>query len=275
MLDRISDNQQLSAQLAGLARQRGAAQTAQAQLASGQRADSYADLGTDSGRLIDLTGAFSRQEAYAAAAQRVGLLLERQGSEVGKLRDSVLTARDQLLTALASGTHAGIADAAAELSAAVRNAKDAAHEGRPLFGDPAAPKPLIADGRALDTAFDVSELAAIEAVIAEAEALSIGRPEAPLGDTDTARITALVGQLADMATTLVGHEGRIGTRQAVAERAAIAAQERADMLTIAREELNGVDAAEAITRLTQAEAALQASYTIISRLQNLNLTRYL
>ncbi|MGB3721276.1 MAG: flagellin [Pacificimonas sp.] len=275
MLDRIPDNQQLARQLSGLARQRNAAQTAQAQLSSGQRADSYRALGTDTGRLIDLNGAVARQEAYANAAQRADLLLARQTTGIGQVRDSVLAARDQLLTALASGTHAGVAGAVSDLVSAGAAARDARHEGRPLFSDPAAPVVRIGDGRELSTETTIDELAAIDEVAAALVAVAGRPPGTALAEPAAAMLRDLVVRMNDITESLVHEEGRIGRRQSEVTGAVVLAQERADILKIAKEKLNGVDPAEAITRLTQAEAALQASYTVISRLQNLNLTQFL
>jgi flagellar hook-associated protein 3 FlgL len=277
--------------------------TAQTQLASGRKAETYAGLGLDATRSLSARSVMARQTAYVGAATIAGQTLERAGAEVSGLRAAAENFRTAIRTAMAAGDASGLNSEADTLMSAARQTLNAQANGRFIFGgtrtdqepfaattladvsaapatadlfknDAIVPKARVAEGADIPTSLPADALATplIDAMRAFA-ALGIGN-----GSLDNATVEQL-GQIASSLDGAVDHlvdqEAELGRRSARADDYRTAAQSRADLFRSVAGEAEDADLAEVVTRLTAAQTSLQASLQAMAQIGKLSLATLL
>lgn len=273
------------------------------QIATGKRAQDYGDLGLDALQQVRMSGVLSRETAYADNAKRAAARLDVQDLRLGQLHDAALTLRDSVLGALGAADAQGLADNLQTAFDILRSTMNVDYEGKPLFGggmasgEPFAPADIAALVALPDTASAFANgPVSPEIAIGEGQSITLGfgadaigtaLAEAvrqlgalmPLdGPLDAAGIAALEAALPALQNAVAetnDMQAANGVRAARAEEAVARAAERVTSFSVALSNLEDIDPAEAITRLQAEEAALQASYQVLVKLNNLSLLDYI
>lgn len=272
MIDRIADFAHSAALIDHMRRIQADAAKFEERLVSGQRESDYAGLGHAAGVLERMKFAISRAEAHIAAGARAENLYARQTAEIGMARDAVLALRDRVFQTLAAGEVLGLGSAAGHGRDIAVAALSAEHEGRALFAVEGAPVFAVGERDRLPAGLDLS---AVQALITQSADDIAAIPDGPLDTAGIAVLESALQRLDAAAEQLNVADATVGQRYNAAETARNHAAQRRDAFEFAIEELNGVNPAEAITRLSQAQNALQASYTVLARLQAMNLAQFL
>ena len=234
------------------------------QLSSGLREGSYVGLGADSGALIGFESMRSRMEAYAVAAQQAEdhfaqqeLWLQRAGEELVHVRTAIIQFAE-----LRSGSHA---EAAADrLQLAAEQLEAAEWQGAALFDRrsfAAGPELRLVSESISDIAAGLRDLA--------------GRIRASGPAIPAENAGALVAEADLLAESILARQGSVGEQQRNAAAAVREARHSADEFAILADRTNGVDPAAALSELSLTQASLQASYSVVAKIQSLSLTQFL
>lgn len=264
MFDRIGDTAMPAAMLGRLDQQKTASVAAQAQVASGRRVGDYKGLSGAAGQLVSIEALIARTQVRAAVAGRAethfetqALYLERFGATLERLRADLTVAADMGDREAAEVAIEAMRDAFAGLGGV-------AIDGGRLFGDEKARRFAVDPQFAIDGNVDMTDLA----TALDAFALP--------GSVDVhADIRGATSRLDDVRSSLTDVQVEVADRQRRAGEAKLRAVEIADQARVDLEDLNGVDAAAAVSRMLAIETNLQASYQVLATLQSLSLTRYL
>lgn len=299
-ISNIAQHQQLVTAM--LQNQREAA-LASLQVATGKRGDSYADLGSDAVRQIRLSSVLARENAYVDNARRAADQLAAQDLRLGQLRDASLSLRDAVLGTLAAGEAIGLETAAEAAFSELRSALNADHGGGLLFGGgvasgdvftppdlaslvalsdageafangPVNPRVLVGDERSVSTGIgaDIAGEALAEAVRQLGSLLPIAGSLTP---SQTAALTAMLPLIDAAISETNSLQADNGARAAFANEALDAAIARSASFQTALAGIEDIDPAEAISRLQAEQNALQASYQVFARMNELSLLNFI
>lgn len=281
--------------------QRRLAETQQ-QMATGKKAPDFASLGVETMRNLSARTLLVRQEAHAAAGTRVGTTLALMDAQIGGIEQTLSRLREGLLTAAGTGRAEGLQEMAEEAFQLFRTALNSDEAGVHLFAGsqtatpPFAPATLaatagmptaaaflndevtararVADG--LDVTYGVTASALGQQLF---EAFRILADSGPIADAPSpaqlAAIGEAIGQINEGLKTVRSVHAETGRRQAQVEALAERAGDRAlilERLVAANED---ADMAEVASTLIQRQTALEASYTVFSRLSGLSLVNFL
>lgn len=274
----------------------------QLQMASGKKANSFAALGVESIRSLSARTLIARQDAHGQVATRLQGTLALYDTQLGSAEQALSSLRSRLMEAVGTGRSDGLQGAAEEAFQRFRSALNADEAGVRLFAgsqtgkDPFTPATLAATaGLPASAAFANDEvratariadnfdlpygLTASEVGTELFEAFRSLAEAGPIGDTpsaaQSAAIQRAVGLVNDGLKTLRSAWGENGRRQAQVEEFAGRAQERTVLLQTLIAKSEDADMAEVASELTMRRSALEASYTVFSRLSSLSLTNYL
>jgi len=279
-------------------------------IASGKVAQTYAELGIDSHRLLSLEDSNARAEQYIKNIDRASARLNIMESSVASLVDRATYVLGQLAIAVNADNADNIAldelgDSYLIDAAAVLNVR---HEGRSLFAgsrgnlapvdltgyDPTAAWPPAAPGAVdvtyyqgdgvtatarADDNFDLDYGATADAPGFEKllRALAYTR-WAGQNPTDPDRGTVLAAAM-DLSREAIGDMGRIrseiGAKSSILDATRLRQEQFRNYATEAISGLEDTDLPEAITRLTADQTLLQASYLSLSRLDSISLIDFL
>lgn len=274
----------------------------QLQLATGRKAEDYADLGTEAVRTLSARSLLARQDAQGTVAKRLGTTLSIQDASISNIESSTDSMRVEVLKAVGTGQSAGLQEAIDAAFQQVRSALNANEGGVPLFAGaqtdqlPFEPEQLsdlvglpIADAFLNDdvrASARVSDGLDVEfGVLASdlgtkiMEGFRTLAEMGPIGDTVTPeQITALTGavdQIEAGLTDIRAINAENGRKQAQIETLGERAGDRAVLLKDLVSRNEDADLGEVAWELTQRRAVLEASYTVFSQLSGFSLVRFL
>jgi flagellar hook-associated protein 3 FlgL len=276
--------------------------TTQLQLATGKKAETYADLGTEAVRTLSAHSLLARQDAHGTVTKRLGTTLAVQDANISNIEASTETMRVEILKAIGTGQSAGLQETIDAAFQQVRTALNANEGGIPIFaGSRTGDRPFrpeqLADlvGRPVADAFGNDEVRA-SARVAEGLDIEFGvlasdlgskvmegfRKLAELGPIDEqvspAQAVALreaMTQLEDGLVEIRSINAENGRKQAQTESLGSQAEERAILLKDIISRSEDADLTEIASELTQRRTVLEASYSVFSQLSGLSLLRFL
>jgi Flagellin and related hook-associated proteins len=274
----------------------------QLHLASGKKAQDYADLGTEAVRTLTARSLLARQEAHGTVAKRLGTTLAIQDANISSIESSTEAMRIEIMKAIGTGESPGLHEAINAAFQQVRAALNANEGGVPLFagsqtgqlpfkpetladlvGTPAADmfsndgvraKARVAEG--LDVEFGVlaSDLGSkiMEGFRVLAEAAPFGEK---LADSQATALSDAMKQIEEGLTQIRSINAENGRKQAQIETLEGRAEDRTILLTELVSRNEDADLAQVASELTQRKTVLEASYSIYSRLSDFNLLQFL
>lgn len=273
------------------------------QVTTGKRGDSYDDLGLDAVRQVKLSNVLVREIAYGDNAKRAAAQLDVQDLQIGQLRNGALSLRDAVLGALAAGEARGLDTAAESAFGTLRSVLNTDYAGSLLFGGglasgdaftptdlaglvalpgtgdafangPVQAKTLVGEGRAITAGIGADSLGTplAEALRQLGALLPI---DGPLTAAETAALEAVLPFIDAAASDANILQAENGIRARHADEAIATAAERATSFEIALSGVEDINPAEAITRLQAEQNALQASYQILARLNQMSLLNFI
>jgi flagellar hook-associated protein 3 FlgL len=276
--------------------------TTQVQLATGKRAQNYADLGTETVRTLSARSLVARQEAHAAVANRLQTTLSIQDAGISGVETSMMSLHHEILKAIGTGQSTGLQEAVEAAFHQFREGMNATEGNVPLFAGSQTDRPpfqpqALSDlpglsaadafrndsvrasaraGDGLDVTYGVlaDELGAqlFEGFKTLAESGTIGTT---LTDAQRAALADAATKIDDGLNKLRSINAENGRRQGQIDSLAIRADERTLLLKdlIGRNE--DADLAEVAAELVQRRTILEASYSVFSQLSGLSLINYL
>jgi flagellar hook-associated protein 3 FlgL len=291
-------------QSVGASMQRAQARLAdiQAQLASGRKAQDFAALGRDGGRLLSAHSLTAREEAYGAVAKQLSSTLTIYDASLNNISDSSESLRQSILAAVGTGQTLGLQATIESAFSQFRQNINVTERGVPIFGG----------GKLDELPFSADKLSDL-----------VGTAETDVFVNDDTRLTATVGQntkleygvLADevgsnlyQAFKVLAEAGEIGENPTPAQAAALEeamtyldkgtkdtrlanaangrrqqqietiekrSTDRVNYLSDIISKHEDADLAQIAIDLAQQQTALQASYSVYGQLKSLSLLNYL
>lgn len=274
----------------------------QAQLSTGKKATTFADLGTETVRNLSAHSMLTRQEAQATVAKRVGTSLSLYQGSLEAIDTAASGLRVDLMDAIGTGRADGLQAAIQSAFDQYRTSLNLSEGGAPLFGgsqsagDPFTPSTL-ADVAATDAtaAFQDDEVRAT-ARVSDGVDLSYGISASSAGKDlyeafrtlaqisplpeklDASQIDALktaMGQLDKGLSSTRSANAENGRKQTQVEGLTKRNEERALLLSGVIESNEDADLGQVAIDLAQQKTVLQASYSVFSQLSELSLVNYL
>lgn len=276
--------------------------TTQAQLATAKKAPDYASLGTEAVRNLSTHSLLARQEAYVAAANRVGITMQFTDTHIGSIDTSAMSLKKDILTAVGTGKGTGLNDAINAAFNQFRAALNASEGGASLFGGsqsdgaPFTPNTLadtlatpasaafvnddvkasvrLADG--VDVEYGVTASDVGTGLYAAFQTLA---GISPVGDPPTAAqlsvLSQAAGQIDAGLTSLRAVNAENGRKQAQTETLGVRAEDRATLMKNIISGNEDADLGQVAIDLAQQKTVLQASYSVFAQLSGLSLVSYL
>lgn len=274
----------------------------QAQLSTGKKATSYADLGTETVRNLSAHSMLARQEAQATVSKRVGTTLQMYQGSLEAIDTAASDLRLDMLSAIGTGRADGLQQAIQSAFDQYRSALNLSEGGSPLFGgaqtngDPFKPQTLadvaampsdaafqdddvrssarIADG--VDLSYGISASSAGKGIY---EALRTLAQAGPFPETPTAAqiesLRTAMEQLDNGLASSRSVNAENGRKQAQVETLTKRNDERALLLSGVIESNEDADLGQVAIDLAQQKTVLQASYSVFSQLSELSLVKFL
>lgn len=274
----------------------------QQQIATGKKAQSYADLGTQSARILSARSMIAKQEAHATVAAQVGTTLSIYDAAMETVDSSVSELRATMLQAIGTGQTTGLQSAIEGAFHVFRISLNTTERGVALFGgaqtegvpftkdklsdlvgtagadvfgnDDVRPSAEVSEGLNVTYGLTASEvgsgLYAAFRTLAEA---------GTLGTTPTAaqatKLNEALGQidagLAQMRVANADNGRKLGEVETLAKRA----EERSLLWKDIISRNEDADLAEVAINLNRQKMVLEASYSVFSQLSKLSLISYL
>ncbi|PTS78529.1 flagellin [Sphingomonas sp. HMWF008] len=276
--------------------------TTQAQLATSKKAPDYASLGTEAVRNLSTHSLLARQEAYVAAANRVGITMQFTDTHIGSIDTSAMSLKKDILTAVGTGKGTGLNDAINAAFNQFRAALNASEGGASLFGGsqsdgaPFTPNTLadtlvtpasaafvnddvkasvrLADG--VDVEYGVTASDVGTGLYAAFQTLA---GISPVGDPPRAAqlsvLSQAAGQIDAGLTSLRAVNAENGRKQAQTETLGVRAEDRATLMKNIISGNEDADLGQVAIDLAQQKTVLQASYSVFAQLSGLSLVSYL
>ena len=274
----------------------------QLRLATGKKANDYAALGSDAVHNLSAHSLQAKQDAYGAAAERVGTTMALNDAHMGAIDTSAMSLKQDLLTAIGTGKGAGLTEAVGAAFSQFRAALNAAEGGASLFGGSQTDGPaFLPDTLAATIGTPASAAFANDGIKASVRladgvdvqygvtASDIGSGlyaafqtlagAGPIGDSPTAAqlgsLTQAAGQIDSGLTDLRTVNAENGRKQAQAETLGTRANDRSTLLQGIISGTEDADLGQVAIDLAQQKTILQASYSVFSQLSGLSLVSYL
>lgn len=274
------------------------------QISTGMKAPDLKGYGNQAETILFARGAVAHSENFVEASKRLAGRLEVQDLALNEMSDAVqdlrlaLTTNDGTFvmsevedafsrftsklntqyngTFLFGGTRTDAVPFTANSIADVQGAADIAdlfqNAGKSLTG-------RIEENTTVETGFLADDLASdLMAIFARIADFNAG-PDGPFGGTVTAAqqdfLSTEIGNVIAVFDDLSAALGKNGAMQSRLEGAQRSNQQRSDYLTAMVAGMEEVDMAEAATRLTQAQAAVQVSALVFSDMSQVSLLPFL
>ncbi|AIB12497.1 flagellar hook protein FlgL [Azospirillum argentinense] len=276
--------------------------TAQVQAATGEASVDYKGIAGDSGRLVNLESHYRRSERYVDEGEVVNGRIQTMHDAVGGMIDLANRVRSLVasLQGAGSGAADGIKSEAQALMTEFAGLLNTQQEGRYLFaggrtdrapvsldGLPTATSPSAADTTYYKGDGSVSYFQAADDLIVQygvtADDPSIEKAlrsisliaNMPTNPVDTALVDE-ASDLADAAADgLTVVQTKLGSASATLERTIDRHLEQQLVLQTHVEDIRNIDLAEATTRLSQLQANLESTMSLMKILQQTNLNDFL
>mgnify|MGYP003700808329 CR=1 FL=1 len=305
-MTRVSDAASHSLMLANLNQSIGRARDVQVQISTGKVGQEYASLGRESQRLISLETERAKVDRFVSNNGVVDLRLQKMETVVAQAMEIASEARALLVNAGHDGNAAeldlqgrmqGFLDSLAGLL-------NSEHNGRTLFAgartdaDPVDFSLLPADGDFLagtaDSFYYKGDSQVLRHRASDTLSIDYGVTASDAGfenlvrglkiaETTNVTDTASAQQRIDRALDLINQaidrlpdvRGRIGGSRAVLEEETARLGDFTLALDESVSDIENVDFAEAVSRLSEEQAQMQASLAALARLRQVSLTTYL
>lgn len=288
---------------------RGAMQTAQRDLvttqtriATGKKANSLAELGTDSIRTLSAHSLLTTQEAQATTAKQVQTTLSLYEVNIGNIDTVASDLRTTLVTAIGTGKTSGLQSTLDSAFQQIRSNLNASADGKPLFAGsqtdraPFTPATLgDTAGATAATAFGNDDVRASTRVGDDIDiTYGVGARElgedllaafrtlaeaGTIGDEPTAaQTTALQTAIAQLDTALPkvrSINAANGSRQAQAETIAVRADDRTAMLEALISDAESADYGQLSIDLANQKEYLNTSYSVFTQIASMSLADYM
>lgn len=274
----------------------------QVQLATGKKAQTYADLGTEAVRTLTARSLLARQDAHGIVAKRLDTTLAIQDANISSIESSTESMRVELLKAIGTGQSAGLQEAIDAAFQHVRSALNANEGGVQIFaGSQTDQRPFIPQQLSDLVGLPIAEAFGNDGVRASARvaegldvefgvlASDLGskimegfKTLAEMGPIDETVSPAQVATLGEAMTKI--EEGLVqirsinaenGRKQAQIETLGARAEDRAILLKDLISRNEDADLSEVATEITQRRTVLEASYTVYAQLSGLSLLQFL
>lgn len=304
-MTRVTDLATHHATLATMLRTQSQLVDLQGQVATGRKARDYSGVAAEATRLVNLKADYARVDRFLDNIKVVDLRLQQMESSVSSLFD--LASRFKtLLLASANGDNAAdtaLAENARHMLDQVAGLLNQRQDGRYLFAGARTDTPPVdvdaipaglgpdeagdgyyyrGDSDRLTVRVDDTLTVAYGVTADEPAFESLIRALAIAANTDVSdkdsvgpRIEAALGLIDDAIRDLPDVRSRIGQTRNTLELATGRHADFKQYAEVAIGDIEQVDIAEAITRLTAYENVLNASYAATVRLQRLSLTNFL
>jgi len=300
-----SHNQSL---LQGMLRNQADLYKVQQQINTGKKAQDYKGIAPEASTVVTARAAMARTEAYKETADEVGQTLSLIDLQLGSMLSSAESLKQSVLEALAMGDGQGFEEILGANFLLIASALNTKIGNTYLFGgaqtadtpftatslddlmampsanDAFANDQVKASVRLTDTftmqygmvADEVAE--PIMEIIRTMKAFHDG-PQGPInGALTPAQISFLEAQIADLDTAIQGMRGlqtANGLKQGQMKDVTEQLKQQGLYFETFVSDIEDVDMAEAITRFNTDQAALEASYRVVSLISQLNLSKYI
>lgn len=252
------------------------AETLQDQVATGKRLTAASQDSAAWQRLQGLVQAQADTAAYAGNIGTARSVLATADSTLKAVQNGLQRAQELTLRA-ASGTLSASDRAviAEEIAAIVADLDDlaATKDGRglPLFDAAAAPIPVGEDVTIVANEDPVRVFGTIRATLSDYVNTLRGGDNAATAAASNAAITALNGQIGDLAAV----QGSVGARAARVEVVAAVAAKAGEVAAVERKGIEATDMTTAIAELQKTMTVLEATQASFSKLSQLSLFNFL
>lgn len=285
-----------------ISRAQGQLAITQQQIATGKKAQSYADLGTQSSRILSAHSMIARQEAHAAVAAQVGTTLSIYDAGMTTIDSSVSDLRQTLLQAIGTGQTTGLQASIEGAFHEFRVSLNTTERGVALFGgsqteavpfkvdtlpalvgtldadvfgnDNVRPSAEVSEGLSVDYGRTASEVGSglYQAFRALAEAGPLGATPTP---AQTAKLNEALGLLDTGLAQLRNANADNGRMQNEVDTLSKRAEQRSLLWKDIISKNEDADLSEVAINLTRQKTVLEASYSVFSQLSRLSLVSYL
>lgn len=274
----------------------------QAQLASGRKANDFAALGRDGGRLLSAHSLTAREEAYGAVAKQLSSTLTIYDASLNNLSDSAEDLRQSILAAVGTGQTLGLQATIEGAFSQFRQNINVTERGVPVFGGGNLDElPFQADqlsdlAGSAETDVFVNDDTRLSATVGQNTELKYGikadevgsslyqafktlAEAGTIGETPTpaqkAALEEAMGYLNDGAKEVRLANAANGRHQAQIETLEQRSADRVNYLSDIISRHEDVDLAQIAIDLAQQQTALQASYSVYGQLKGLSLLNFL
>lgn len=274
----------------------------QRQLSTGKKSDTYAGLGADAIRTVTARALLVKTDTHVAVSRQLGTKLTIYDSYLTQMETNLSGLREAVASGLGTQVTVGLQTTLEASFAEFANALNAMDGAEPLFAGSRTDGPVFtpqtlgdvmtttnADAFQSDTVRQSARVGDTVTVEYGVDARSIGTDvldayrtlaaQAPYSEFPTAtQLTALGDALAQLdagLTALRAANGENGRAQNRVETLGLRAETRKIMLSDVISRSEDVNLADVATSLATQKTALEASYSVFSKLSGLNLTNYL
>ncbi|NYT42133.1 flagellin [Sphingomonas sp. R-74633] len=274
----------------------------QTQLATGKKANTFADLGTESVRNLSAHSLLARQEAQSTVSKRVGTTLTLYQANMEGIEDATSDLRTSLMNAVGTGDTAGLQEAIQTAFDQFRTSLNASEGGTPLFGgsqtdqSPFSVDTLAQAASTPGTAAFHNDTVRANARVADGVDVSYGIGASEIGaslyeafrtlgaggdigakatDAQLDAIKKAVSQLDTGLGDLRAVNAENGRKQNQVETLTSRGEDRALVLKGVIQDNEDADLGQVAIDLSQQKSVLEASYSVFAQLSGLNLTNYL
>ncbi len=307
-MERVATFMQNSAMLAELPRTQRSLFDAQTQVSTGKRISEFSDAPGDMGALMAARGAESRTADFLAAAKAIRTRLDLQDTQIEELTSATADMKQNVLDAVANNSGSGLTAQMKGVFDRMVSILNTQVDGKYIYGGTRQDVPPVTVGSldellALPTTADAfqNNMVAQSGRIDANQVINFGRTASDLGTAafdmlrqvmafdsgpngpfasslSAAQSNFLTAQMPQL-TTLNEDINTILAENGIAYNAVNDAVDRhgntRDTLKAMISDIEDVDMAEAITRLNNAQTALQASAKTFATVQGLSLLDYL
>lgn len=277
--------------------------TAQKQVSSGKVADTFEGYGRDSARLLSAQSLVNRADVFSQSAQNASNRLAAQDIQLSSVEDAGASLRQSATQAIATGQGAGIESALNQIVSRVSAALNTEVAGEHLFAgtrtDTApvtvrtldellaapsvasvfqnnnrVPKAQVEDGVSVNTGFLASDIASD--LFQQIRDLAAQGPfDGPLTSVQQNYLTSKLPEFESIADKLTQATASNGDLQRTVDQSIERNARVKDYATRVAGDISDVDVAEAISRLTQDQTALQASARVLASIGQASLLKFL
>lgn len=274
----------------------------QMQVSSGKKAQTFADLGTMSSRILSAHTMIARQEAHSAVAGQVGTTLSIYNNSMTAIDESVGDLRQTILQSIGTGQTTGLSARIESAFQDFRSSLNANERGTALFGgsqteaapflkdkvadlvgttsvdvfgnDNVRPKAEVAENMTVEYGLTASEVGSglYEAFRTLAEAGNFAEAPTP---AQLAKLNEAMDKIDTGLTQMRSANAKNGRMQNQIETLGKRAEDRTILWKDIISRNEDADLSKVALDLTRQKTVLEASYSVFSQLSGLSLVQYL